>query len=156
RPAVTKHSDAEHGGRQRGDLHRRRFTLQPDRRLALRDDAGRIEWRRAIELLELLEAARHGCPDNGTLRARMPRLDVAICGGSLVDGTIADIGIAGERIVQIGGEFEAVREVDARGKLVLPGGVDAHVHLSNPPRDASGPVWVDNFTSGSAAALAGG
>src|SRR6185437_5180131 len=53
-------------------------------------------------------------------------------------------------------EFEAAREIDARGKLVLPGGVDAHVHLSSPPREGSGPAWVDDFTSGSAAALAGG
>jgi dihydropyrimidinase len=86
----------------------------------------------------------------------MPRLDLAIRGGSLVDGTVADVGIAGERIAQIGGEFEAAVDLDARGTLVLPGGVDAHVHLSNPPRDGAGPAWVDDFTSGSAAALAGG
>jgi len=30
------------------------------------------------------------------------------------------------------------------------------VHLSNPPREGAGPAWVDDFTSGSAAALAGG
>jgi len=30
---------------------------------------------------------------------------------------------------------------------VLPGGVDAHVHLSSPPREGSGPAWVDDFTS---------
>ena len=86
----------------------------------------------------------------------MPRLDLAIRGGSLIDGAVADIGIGGERIVQIGGDFEAVVDIDARGKLVLPGGVDAHVHLSNPPREDSRPAWVDDFTSGSAAALAGG
>jgi dihydropyrimidinase len=86
----------------------------------------------------------------------MPRLDLAIRGGSLVDGASADIGIAGETIAQIGGEFEAAMEIDARGKLVLPGGVDAHVHLSSPARDRGGPAWVDDFTSGSAAALAGG
>jgi dihydropyrimidinase len=89
----------------------------------------------------------------------MAQLDLAIRGGTLADGTRADIGIAGERVAQIGGEFEATAEIDARGKLVLPGGVDAHVHLSNPPREGSaqgGPAWVDDFTSGSAAALAGG
>ena len=91
----------------------------------------------------------------------MARLDLAIRGGTLADGTLADIGISGERITQIGGEFEATTEIDARGMLVLPGGVDAHVHLSNPPREGSsqgpqGPAWVDDFTSGSAAALAGG
>jgi dihydropyrimidinase len=68
-----------------------------------------------------------------------------------------DIGIDQGKIVQIGGDFEAEREIDARGNLVLPGGVDAHVHLSNPAaRQPDEPAWVDDFTSGSAAALAGG
>jgi dihydropyrimidinase len=48
------------------------------------------------------------------------------------------------------------RELDATGKLLLPGGIDAHVHLSTPPGPREGPRWVDDFTSGSAAALAGG
>jgi hypothetical protein len=39
--------------------------------------------------------------------------------------------------------------------LLLPGGIDAHVHLSTPPGPREGPRWVDDFTSGSAA-LAGG
>jgi imidazolonepropionase-like amidohydrolase len=82
--------------------------------------------------------------------------DLAVRGGTLADGSVADLGIAGGIIVQIGGEVQAAAEVDARGKLVLPGGVDAHVHLSNPPRESAGPSWVDDFTSGSAAALAGG
>ncbi len=40
----------------------------------------------------------------------------------------------------------AAREIDARGLLVLPGGVDPHVHIGR----------ADDYTSGSAAALAGG
>jgi dihydropyrimidinase len=84
------------------------------------------------------------------------RLDLAIRGGTLVDAGIADIGVAAGRIAQIGGEFEAAFSIDASGKLVLPGGVDAHVHLSSPPRETHGPRWVDDFRSGSAAALAGG
>lgn len=83
-------------------------------------------------------------------------LDLVIRGGRLVEGTVADIGIAGERVVQIGGELSAPNEIDARGKLLLPGGVDAHVHLSSPPIERTGPAWLDDFTSGSAAALAGG
>src|SRR5579864_2026159 len=88
----------------------------------------------------------------------MAALDLAIRHATLADGTVADIGIGGEKIAQIGGEFEASSQIDAQGKLVLPGGVDAHVHLSNAPRaqDDAGPRWVDDFTSGSAAALAGG
>jgi dihydropyrimidinase len=83
-------------------------------------------------------------------------VELVIRGGALVDGSIADIGIAGEVIAQIGGEMHAPSEIDARGKLVLPGGVDAHVHLSSPPIERTGPAWVDDFSSGSAAALAGG
>ncbi|MBV9174841.1 MAG: amidohydrolase family protein [Chloroflexi bacterium] len=69
-----------------------------------------------------------------------------------------DLGIASGRVAQIGGEMHAQREIDVSGKLLLPGGVDAHVHLSQPPARANdrGPRWVDDFTSGSAAALAGG
>ena len=89
-------------------------------------------------------------------------LDLVIRHGTLVTGdmhAVADIGIAAGVIVQIGGDLDAPREIDAVGKLVLPGGVDAHVHLSRPPgdpADPADPAWVDDFTSGSAAALAGG
>lgn len=88
----------------------------------------------------------------------MTAVDVVVRGGRLAaTGAVADVGILGGRIEQIGGEMSAPREIDARGKLILPGGVDAHVHLSSPPgRADSGPRWVDDFTSGSAAALAGG
>src|SRR5215471_4971189 len=83
-------------------------------------------------------------------------MDLVIRGGTLVDGAVADIGISGGRIVQVGGDMQAATEIDARGKLLLPGGVDAHVHLSSAPTERSGPAWVDDFASGSAAALAGG
>ena len=86
----------------------------------------------------------------------MPRADLAIRNGTLFNGAIADVGVAGGTIIQIGGELQAATEIDASGKLVLPGGVDAHVHLSSPPRETHGPRWVDDFQSGSAAALAGG
>jgi dihydropyrimidinase len=87
-------------------------------------------------------------------------LDLVIRGGEIVTaGGIAraDLGIAGGRVAQIGGELAGTREIDATGKLLLPGGIDAHVHLSSPPgASGEGPRWVDDFTSGSAAALAGG
>ncbi|HET8627878.1 MAG TPA: hypothetical protein VFL91_10685, partial [Thermomicrobiales bacterium] len=92
----------------------------------------------------------------------MAGLDLVIRGGELVTaGGIAraDVGIAGGTIAQIGGDMAAAREIDAAGKLVLPGGIDAHVHLSSAPgsaRPPDAPRWVDDFTSGSAAALAGG
>ncbi|HMM43903.1 MAG TPA: dihydropyrimidinase [Thermomicrobiales bacterium] len=89
----------------------------------------------------------------------MTQLDLVIRGGTVVTAGAemrADVGIAGEVVVQIGGEMSAVREIDATGRLLLPGGIDAHVHLTNPPGSDRDPRWVDDFTSGSAAALAGG
>lgn len=85
--------------------------------------------------------------------------DLVIRGGEIVTAggsARADLGIAGGKVVQIGGELTGAREIDATGKLLLPGGVDAHVHLSSPSEFGDGPRWVDDFTSGSAAALAGG
>jgi dihydropyrimidinase len=83
-------------------------------------------------------------------------LDLIVRRGTLVDFGVVDIGIANGRIVQLGGDLSGATEIDASGKLVLPGGVDAHVHLSSPPGETSGSRWVDDFCSGSAAALAGG
>lgn len=89
----------------------------------------------------------------------MAQADLAIRGGTIVtaDATYsADIAIAGESIVQIGGDFEAATTIDATGKLLLPGAIDAHVHLSLPPGPKTEPTWTDDFTSGSRGALAGG
>lgn len=89
----------------------------------------------------------------------MSGLDLAIRGGQIVTATatmIADIGIAAGTIAQIGGAIQAMQEIDAHGKLLFPGVIDAHVHLSNAPGASGDPAWVDDFTSGSAAALAGG
>ena len=86
-------------------------------------------------------------------------VDLIIRGGTIVTaGELArvDLGIVGGRVAQIGGEMAAEQEIDATGKFLLPGAVDAHVHLTQPPGGDDGPRWVDDFTSGSAAALAGG
>ncbi|MCS5688729.1 MAG: amidohydrolase family protein, partial [Acidimicrobiales bacterium] len=70
--------------------------------------------------------------------------------------SVTDVGIDGGRIVQLGGTMSGKREIDAEGMFVLPGGVDAHVHLS-PPRTGPGiNSWTDDFEIGSRAALAGG
>jgi len=91
----------------------------------------------------------------------MAKLDVVIRQGEIITAAgslgCADIGISNGIIVQIGGVLSGNLELDAKGKLVLPGGVDAHVHLSVPPEEENvDPSWVDDFTSGSAAALMGG
>jgi dihydropyrimidinase len=85
--------------------------------------------------------------------------DLVVRGGLVVTAGgqgDADVGVTGGRVAQLGGEMRGRRELDARGALVLPGGVDMHVHLSQPPAEPGEPTWVDDFGSGSAAAIAGG
>ena len=78
---------------------------------------------------------------------------VATAGGSAQ----CDVAVTGGRISQLGGSPRGRRELDASGALVLPGGLDMHVHLSEPePPEPGEPAWVDDFGSGSAAAIAGG
>ena len=50
--------------------------------------------------------------------------------GTVSDVFEADVAISGETIAAVGrGLPGARREIDARGKLVLPGGVDSHAHI---------------------------
>jgi dihydropyrimidinase len=91
----------------------------------------------------------------------MAKLDIVIRNAEIVTaaGSIGPnvVGISNGTIVQIGGVLDGHLELDATGKLLFPGGIDAHVHLSIPPQEeAVEPWWVDDFSSGSAAALAGG
>ncbi|HLW61745.1 MAG TPA: amidohydrolase family protein [bacterium] len=90
----------------------------------------------------------------------MPVFDIVIRNGRLAvpaGAARTDLGIDGQRIAQIGGPMSGTNEIDAAGLLVLPGGVDAHVHLTPGLRSPQeGPVWIDDIASGSAAALAGG
>src|SRR5438477_12475456 len=84
-------------------------------------------------------------------------VDLAIRGGTVVTADArfaADLAIHDGRVVQIGGAFSADREIDARGRLVLPGGIDVHVHLTS----LAGRTvrWADDFDSGTRAAAAGG
>src|ERR1700722_15755608 len=62
-------------------------------------------------------------------------LDVVITGGTVVlpsGAQLADIGIEGEKIVAIGAPGSLAplggRVVDASGQVVIPGGIDPHVH----------------------------
>jgi len=67
----------------------------------------------------------------------------------------ADLLIDEGRIVTIARKLDSAAEsaIDARGKLVLPGGVDVHVHLPWPIGDI---VSSDDFASGTKAAAFGG
>src|SRR5262249_46526625 len=61
--------------------------------------------------------------------------DIVIRNGRVVDGTglpwyRADVGITGDRVAAVGllGQAEARLHLDAAGKVVAPGFIDAHVH----------------------------
>jgi len=89
------------------------------------------------------------------------KLDTIIQGGRLVtpsDTIAADLGIRGEKIVALGRDLArthaaGARVVDARGRYVIPGGVDVHVHLAMP---FCGTVSADDYDSGTRAAACGG
>ncbi|NCQ61445.1 MAG: dihydropyrimidinase [Myxococcales bacterium] len=72
-----------------------------------------------------------------------------------VDDYFADVFIDGEKIVQIGKDLnvQADETLDAKGKLVLPGGIDPHTHLDMP---FGGTTSADDFETGTIAAAHGG
>ncbi len=65
----------------------------------------------------------------------------------------ADVGITGETITAIGDDLTAENEIDAQGKLVIPGAVDIHVHMQMPIGDF---ISSDDFFTGTRAAAFGG
>jgi len=84
--------------------------------------------------------------------------DLVIRGGTVAtanDLFPADIGVRDGRIAAIGEELPAGREeLDARGLLVLPGGVDSHCHIEQ--LSAAGLVNADTFETATASAALGG
>jgi len=69
---------------------------------------------------------------------------------------IADLRIEGELIREIAPSLEALpgeEVIDATGKVVLPGGVDVHTHMS---LDLGHVVATDDFYTGTVAAACGG
>ena len=70
----------------------------------------------------------------------------------------ADLRIRANEIAEIGRDLKpgaGARLIDAAGRLVLPGGIDTHVHLT-PTRTPTTLAGADDFESASRAALAGG
>lgn len=78
----------------------------------------------------------------------MDSFDIVIKDGRIVDGSgnpwfKGDLGIEGDRIARVGdlGEYDAKKEIEARGLLVCPGFVDVHTHsdlsfIINPKADS--------------------
>ncbi len=68
---------------------------------------------------------------------------------------VVDIGVRDGIIAAIGRDLgPALRDIDARDRLVLPGGVDTHCHMDQPPWD--GMATADDLASGTLSALCGG
>ncbi|NHM07891.1 dihydropyrimidinase [Flavobacterium sp. CYK-4] len=85
-------------------------------------------------------------------------MSILIKNGRIITATDdyhADIFIEGETISAIGKNLnvQADEVIDATGKLVMPGGIDPHVHLDMP---FMGTYSSDNYETGTRAALFGG
>lgn len=85
-------------------------------------------------------------------------MDLIIKNGTIVTATEsyqADLAVKDGKIAAIGKglAMEAKEVMDAAGKLVLPGAIDAHTHLAMP---FGGTVSADSYLSGTRAAACGG
>src|SRR5687768_14884265 len=85
-------------------------------------------------------------------------MSILIKNGRIVTATddyVGDVFIDGERITTIGTALTmpADKVIDAKGKYVLPGGIDVHTHLDMP---FGGSTSADDFESGTIAAAYGG
>jgi len=88
----------------------------------------------------------------------MQTYDLKISNGTVANSAetfTADIGISGGKIVAIGKKLgDAERVIDASGKYVLPGGIEAHCHIEQ--ESSSGLMTSDDYYSGSVSAAFGG
>src|SRR6201995_3078726 len=84
--------------------------------------------------------------------------DTIIRGGTVAtaaDTFACDVGIAAGKITALGDDLGAAATViDATGRLVLPGGIDSHVHFAQPSGDCI--VMADGFATGTRSAAFGG
>ena len=82
--------------------------------------------------------------------------DLVVRGGRVVtahEEYVADVAVSGGTIAAIGSGLRGAREIDATGKLVIPGAIDGHVHMRT-ERPVS--VYDDDWDSGTIAAAFGG
>jgi dihydropyrimidinase len=84
--------------------------------------------------------------------------DLVLRGGTVATASAvfaSDVAIEGETIAAIGRDLApGVKEIDARGKLVLPGGIDSHCHIEQV--SAAGLLNADTFESATVSAVCGG
>jgi dihydropyrimidinase len=87
------------------------------------------------------------------------RFDTVIRNGTIVTATdtyLSDVGISNGKISVIGLDLpveSAGKVIEARGMMVMPGGIDVHTHLDMP---FGGTMSADDFESGTIAAAYGG
>ena len=88
----------------------------------------------------------------------MSEYDLVIRGGTVAtaaDTTLCDVGIKDGAVAALGKNLgSGTREIDATGRLVLPGGIDSHCHIEQ--RSSAGVVCADDFYSATVAAAFGG
>ncbi len=88
----------------------------------------------------------------------MSEFDLVIRSGMVAtaaDTFECDVGIKNGVVATLGNGLAAgTREIDASGKLVLPGGIDSHCHIEQ--RSSAGVVCADDFYSATVAAAFGG
>ena len=92
----------------------------------------------------------------------MPRYDLAISGGHVMTGSgdpmTADLAVTGGKIAAIlaaGSSIDADERIDVTGLVVMPGVIDAHLHLGH-GRDIARPRVPADAAQETAAAAAGG
>jgi dihydropyrimidinase len=94
----------------------------------------------------------------GQVDARSESLDLVIRHADVVtasDRYTCDIGVRNGRVQLLGnGLPEARIEIDARGLVAVPGGVDGHCHLDQPM--PNGMRMADDFFTGTRSAVCGG
>jgi dihydropyrimidinase len=88
----------------------------------------------------------------------MAEYDLVIRDGTVVtaaDTQHCDVGIKDGTVATLGrGLAAGAREIDARGKLVLPGAIDSHCHIEQ--KSGFGVMCADDFYSATVAAAFGG
>jgi dihydropyrimidinase len=88
----------------------------------------------------------------------MAPFDLVITGGTVANSAetfTGDVAVRDGRIVAIGNDLgDSRRVIDATGKYVLPGGIEAHCHIEQ--ESSSGLMTSDDYYSGSVSAAFGG
>jgi dihydropyrimidinase len=107
----------------------------------------------------MMEAGRPRAAKAQSKTGECMSFDTIITDGIVItaaDSFEADVAIEADRVVALGRNLRrdsAKNIIDAKGKLILPGGIDVHTHLDMP---FGGTTSADDFETGTRAAAFGG